>query len=116
MGGSGRADLWHCGSADRDGSHTSSDRPVKKNGVLGEQLQLALEGEEILRIPWEGRSPRALTRGSLSGIFETRGGKSVSDFVDPAQVDLFEALGWKQGPFYEGALPLIPLPGRFEDG
>ncbi len=81
-------------------------------GVLGEQLWLQFEGEAALRrIPWEGSSPRALTRVSLSGIFKTRGGKSLSDFVDPAQVDLFEALDWKSGPLYLGARPLLPLPG-----
>ena len=78
----------------------------------GEQLSLALEGEERLRIPWDGRSPRALTRVGLSLIFKAQAAKSTSDFsIDPGQYDLFRA-AIKGRPQYGGAPSLLPLPPR----
>ena len=55
--------------------------------------------------PWRGCSPRALTRGRLGVIFKAQDVKSVSDFVDPAQLSFaFIETGapWK----YQGA-PLL---------
>ena len=55
---------------------------------------------------WLGRSPRALTRVGLGLILQPRGVKSVSDFVDPAQYDMFPADS-TDGPWvYQGA-PLL---------
>ena len=78
----------------------------------GDQLQLVFEGEEIVRVPWDGRSPRALTRVGLSLIFKAQAAKSTSDFsIDPDQYDLFGDA--KTGPpRYEGAPSLLPLPRR----
>ncbi len=77
----------------------------------GDQWLLDLVGGTAeLRIPWGGRSPRALTRVSLSFIFKPQGEKSMSEFVDPEQCDLFAQT--ERGPrFYTGAAPLLPLPG-----
>ena len=77
--------------------------------VLGEQLSFVFEGEPAAcRIPWEGRSPRALTRGAKWSIFEAQAGKSVGEVVDPEQIDF-----WLPGPkaprLYLGAPSLFPL-------
>ncbi len=78
---------------------------------FGDQLMLPFEGElDTKRIPWGGRSPRALTRVHLGLIFKPQGGKSVSDSVDPAQYDLW--LTVKKAPWkYQGA-PLLQELGR----
>jgi len=75
----------------------------------GDQLELAL-GEKFLvgaaSLPWEGRSPRALTRGYKRFTLKAQAEKSVSDFVgDPGQFDLW--LPEKKAPWiYQGA-PLL---------
>ncbi len=73
--------------------------------------QLVFEGEEWLSLgvghslPWEGRSPRALTRGYKRFTLKTQVAKSTSDFVDPGQYDLW--LPIKKAPWiYQGA-PLL---------
>ncbi len=75
---------------------------------IGEQLELQLEGDVLVdprRLPWGGRSPRALTRVALRGILKAQADKSVSNFVDPEQYDLW--LPIKKAPWqYEGA-PLL---------
>ncbi len=70
----------------------------------GSQLALALDDVRV-RIPWAGRSPRDLTRASSSVIFKARAEKSVSDFVDADQVDLWPT-GKKAPWVYQGA-PLL---------
>ena len=77
--------------------------------------QLSFLGTLYEGVPWLGRSPRGLTRVRFMLIFEARAGKSVSDFVDPAQYDLF---GRTHGapPEYGGAPLLLPLPKRFDHG
>ncbi len=79
--------------------------------LFGEQLSL-FEGELALsRIPWEGRSPRALTRVGLSPIFKAQAEKSVSDFVSADQLEL--ELTGSEGPrVYAGAPLLVPLLRR----
>ncbi len=71
--------------------------------------QLSFVGVLFAGVPWEGRSPRALTRGALGLIFKPQGVKSVSDFVDPEQYDLFpeakEKAPWK----YQGAPLLVDV-------
>ncbi len=76
--------------------------------------QLVFEGEEWLALgvglglPWEGRSPRALTRGSKWAIFKQQGVKSMGDFVDPEQYDLWRRI--KKAPRgYRGAPLLVPI-------
>ncbi len=72
------------------------------HGRIGPQL--GLWGSE----PWEGVAPRVLTAGYLKGIFKAQAEKSVSDFVDPNQYDLW--LPVKKAPWkYQGAPSLRPL-------
>ena len=76
------------------------------------QLELVLSDVRV-RISWDGRSPRELTQVHISGIFKASAAKSVSEFVDPAQI-CFEFEHQKR-PFREspgGAPLLIPLPRR----
>jgi len=79
--------------------------------------QLTLPGFEAVvvgasKLPWGGRSPRALTRGYKRFILKPRAKKSVSDFVsDENQYDLW--LPVKKAPFvYDGAPSLLPLDHR----
>ena len=77
--------------------------------------QLVFEGEEWLSLgvghslPWDGRSPRALTRGYGRFTLQPRAEKSVSDFVsDEDQFDLW--LPMKKAPRrYRGAPLLVPF-------
>ncbi len=77
------------------------------------EIQLTLPGlEEFLvgahRVPWGGRSPRALTKGFGRFTLKAQADKSMRDSVDPAQVDLWPE--WKGGPCYAGAPTLLRLP------
>ncbi len=80
---------------------------------VGDQLELFTPKEMgEVRVPWGGVSPRALTRGYKSFIFDREGRKSMSDFVDPEQCDLW--IPTKKAPWvYQGAPSLLPLTGRF---
>ncbi len=74
----------------------------------GDQLELGL-GEQFLvgadRLPWSGRSPRALTQGYKRFTLKAQAAKSVSGFIDPGQYDLW--LPIKKAPWaYQGA-PLL---------
>ncbi len=76
--------------------------------------QYAFEGEEWLalgvsqREPWEGRSPRALTRGYGRFTLKAQAQKSMRDSADPDQYDLW--LPAKEAPWvYQGA-PLLLEP------
>ncbi len=51
----------------------------------GDQLELRLFPGE----PWDGRSPRALTRVGVGFILKPGGGESGDVFVDPEQYDLW---------------------------
>ena len=69
-------------------------------------LQLDLF-EDVENAPWNGRSPRALTRVGLGFILQPRGEKSTSDFVCGDQLSLFTRITPKKAPWlYEGA-PLL---------
>ncbi len=74
----------------------------------GEQLELSLD-DVRLRLPWNGRAPRDLTRVALSGIFKARAVKSASDFVRDDQLGLFEARQ-KEGPRRSPGAPLLIEP------
>ncbi len=84
-----------------------------KEAHEGDQLEL-WSNEQLLvggaRLPWGGRSPRALTRGYKS-IKLNPSVKSVSGFVDPEQYDLW--LPVQKAPWrYQGAPSLLDLPRR----
>ena len=81
---------------------------------IGEQLVLSLD-DVRLKISWDGRSPRGLTRACNNVIFKAQAAKSVSDFaIDPRQLDLLERQKLKR-PWYEGASPLLPVSSRRTD-
>ena len=99
-----------------DREYSDPDRRVVRQGeVFGEQLELPFEGGlERLSIPWDGRSPRALTRVGLSRIFKAQDVKKREQFVLSGQYDLWPT-DEKAAP-YLGAVPLLPLPRRWTDG
>ena len=72
------------------------------------QLELALEDVRV-RVPWNGVSPRALTKASSALFLERKRQKHERFFVDLNQYDLFLAAipGRLQ---YGGAPSLLPLP------
>ena len=70
------------------------------------QLQLGLFRNE----PWEGRSPRGLTRARLGVIFKPRGVKDDCFFVDSLQFEMFpEAIKTSHPVIWGGSPSLIPL-------
>ena len=73
--------------------------------------QLDLWQAELDGLPWQGRSPRGLTRGSEVLFLRREPQKDDRFFVDPFQMDLFHA-AITGPPRYEGAPSLLPLPGR----
>ncbi len=78
---------------------------------FGEQRELFEGGTAIVRIPWDGRSPRALTSGYARFTFRAQAVKNTSGDIDSDQYDLFEAR--VEGPppdLWEGAPTLLPLP------
>jgi len=75
------------------------------------QLELALNDVRV-NVPWEGRSPRVLTRAAMSPIFKAQAAKARAVFTDPAQCEM-----WRhdqKGPLvvYQGAPLLLPLGGH----
>ena len=57
---------------------------------VGDQLELALDDQRV-RIPWEGRSPRGLTRGFGALFLRQAPPKKRERSRDcPGQIDLFE--------------------------
>ncbi len=77
--------------------------PPSDGEVVQEQLELGLFRGE----PWEGRSPRGLTRGHLGVILKPEAAKSTSAIRDPLQVNLFERR-LAQGKGVEGRRPEAP--------
>jgi len=72
-----------------------------------EQLELNL----FPGVPWNGRSPRVLTRGHLGLILKAKLGGESRFFADANQLELFERGARKaRSPLSEGASPLLPLP------
>jgi len=77
----------------------------------GEQLSLFEGGLPALRIPWDGCSPRELTRAYNTFILKARAAKSTSAIIDPGQLELWpinEKAPWK----YRGAPLLKGSPRR----
>jgi len=85
---------------------------MDEQALLLNSTQLELELDDVrLNLPWGGRSPRGLTRAATSVILKARAAESMSEFVDPAQSEIFVARS-KRRPQYEGA----PLLRRLENG
>ncbi len=79
---------------------------ITRMGSIPDSDQFALAlGDEVVVVPWGGRSPRGLTRAALSLFSRQEPPKSVSEFVDPEQGDLFK----KAVSRTRGAAPLLPL-------
>ena len=74
--------------------------------MISSQLELSLSME---RLPWEGKSPRSLTRGAIALFLRREPQKDDRFFVDPDQYDLFLAAITGR-PRYGGAPTLVPLP------
>ncbi len=76
--------------------------------LISEQLQLKL----FPGVPWDGRSPRALTRAGSGFILKPEAHRHEVFFADPDQYDLFCKTGHKDGgapPIYGGAPLLLPF-------
>jgi len=75
--------------------------------------QLELEFHDVrLQIPWDGRSPRSLTKAARA-LFLSESGRGHE--VDPNQIEMFRIARRrgrteKRGPLYEGAPSLFLLP------
>ena len=79
----------------------------------GEQLQLLLEGEERLQVPWDGVSPRTLTAAYKRSILKAQDAKSVSGFTsDPDQTEMWPTNENRSPQVSLGAPPLVPNPRR----
>ncbi len=77
-------------------------------------LQLDLF-RDASRVPWEGRSPRSLTRVAKALFLSHKAQKRERFFVDPYQIDLFGA-GSERLPRVSGGAPsLVPLPRRGDE-
>ena len=71
------------------------------------QLELGLDDVRI-RIPWQGRSPRDLTRIAQSIIFNAgAAGRHEFPEIDPGQLKLFPA-AIREPRRYAGAPTLLP--------
>ena len=70
--------------------------------MISEQLDLF---EDVVRLPWYGRSPRSLTRCAIALFSRREPQKDDCGFLDPDQYDLW--LPTKKAPWvYQGA-PLL---------
>jgi len=82
-------------------------RGARKDSRLYAQLVLDLE-DARKPVAWEGRSPRALTRGHKLLFLSQEAQKNGRFSVDPEQIDMF--LEAKAGPQkYSGAPLLLPF-------
>ena len=73
-----------------------------------DQFELELDDARV-RVPWDGRSPRGLTRVALSRIFKAQAAKSVCDLVCPGQLE-FSWLDQKGPPGFSRGAPLLLEP------
>ena len=73
-----------------------------------------LEFDLFPGVPWQGRSPRVLTRGYLGVIFNQRGEKHERLFRDPNQLELWptEQKAKARRAEAPSASTLLPLPRR----
>ena len=59
----------------------------------GDQLELFTRKEMgVVQVPWEGISPRDLTRGSKVVIFQSREKKCMSELISPVQFELWQSI------------------------
>ena len=61
--------------------------------------------EDVMALPWQGRSPRALTVVAQT-LFLRRKPQKTPDVFDPAQIEMFPELAEKAPRIYRGA-PLL---------
>ncbi len=82
--------------------------------MMNVELHLLDSAQLSLRLfpgePWEGRSPRGLTRVGLGLILKAQAVKSASDFRDPLQLDLFPRRRQRTSYQSRTAPLLLPLP------
>jgi len=77
-----------------------------------DKRQLDLWQAELDGLPWQGQSPRALTKVGLSLFSRREPQKDDRFFVDPNQIDLFRAAKRKAPrEFSRGAPLLLPFDG-----
>ena len=74
--------------------------------------QLDLFGYEAPAVPWNGQSPRALTKSARRFSFTARAGARVV-MGDPSQLELFARDNALERKCAESASTLIPLPRRW---
>ena len=76
--------------------------------MIAKQLNLF---EDWVPLPWDGRSPRSLTRGAKALFLRRKPQKADRFFVDPDQLEVFGRR--KKAPWgYQGA----PLLKELDDG
>ncbi len=73
----------------------------------GDQLRLDL----FRSVPWDGLSPRGLTRGSL-GLFSRQKPPRHEVFFDPEQLELWPVEGHTEVRAAPGSPGAVPLGGR----
>jgi len=62
--------------------------------------------EDVVALPWHGRSPRSLTRAAIALFLRREPQKDERFFVDPDQIDMFRRRQKKAPRKYRGA-PLL---------
>ena len=68
--------------------------------------------EDVVALPWNGKSPRALTRAAKALFFKRERQKDERFFVDVDQFDLIRAAKKRPRRISAGAPSLLPLPRR----
>jgi len=73
--------------------------------------------EDVESLPWYGRAPRTLTRGSIALFLERERQEDARYFADPDQVDMFRRRRKNRSRItsYPGS-PLLVEPGRLQEG
>ncbi len=83
--------------------------------AIGEQLELPFEGGlPGCSMPWEGCSPRALTRVAMSRIFKAQAVKKRERFDLSGQLDFW--MTDEKGPVRSHGAPLLIEPRRSDGG
>ena len=77
---------------------------------VGEDGTVQLELDLFPGEPWQGHSPRALTRGALGLIFKAQAVKSASAVFDVTQLDFFPRRRQRLKRKSRTAPTLLPLP------
>ena len=74
--------------------------------------QLDLFEKELSRLPWRGRSPRSLTRGSKALFLRREPQKDASFVIGPEQLELFHVAKARPREISPGAPLLLPFDRR----